>query len=413
MSNSNYNTNSEFVQLNLKKDLKEILCLERTPRDLNIFFNFFKAYKMQKETNDVVFISTKKLQKAFGLKSNDYLIYFDKFIKEWQTSEYKSFGNDKSCRTIKSFTDDFIDLCEKYINIEIPKDFYKKYYYALTDFSVNEIDYLKKIRREREQSISRTLTSIDEEFYHSTENSPFRKYHKLQALTKSIKSKIFNGFYDIDLQQCFASIAWNILDMKNCELEFAWLLNPQFKNDLREKIKIDFNLNSIEEAKQKVCALFTEKLTTGENKIVWYKNLHQEIKNRVSVYLGTKVEWNNKIEVIDTFHKFFTYHEQMIIKKLSQNLEVVLNMHDGIISKTKPSSNTVEYLGFEFLLSINEFVEIKIIDNEYTQNDVKTINNMEINNNLFEINKLYKENEYEYKNYISILIQETVSINLE
>ena len=402
MDNSNYIQTNEIIYENVKKDLKILLGLTNRPKSLNIFFNFYKACKLQLETNSPVFVSTLKLTKCFGVKSSDYKIYFEKFVDQWESEEYQSYGKDKKCRLIKSFTTEFIALCEKYNDLKLPRSFYQKYYYNIKDFTNNQIDRLKELfnsRRERRQSISYTSFKSEEinfddllieDFYHSTEDSPFRSYHKLQTMTKAVKKDIFSEYFDIDLQQCFASIAWHILDMKNCSLPYAWLLNPELKNDLRQLIKKDFNLETIVEAKQKVCALFTEQWTTGEKNIEWYLQLHNEIKRRVKEQLGQKVLWRGKEEVIDTFHKFFTYHEQMIIEKLSKNLEVVLNMHDGIIAKNRPKKNSVEYLGFEFLLSIEQF-EYEIKNDENSLKDQEKLNNMEYTKEYFEINKDYKE----------------------
>ncbi len=429
MLNTNYNTTTDFYKINenilsnLKVDIKNILNLTRTPRNLDIFFNFFKACKLQMKTNSPVYISTLKLQKAFGIKSSDYKIYFEKLVAEWESEEYQSYGKDKTCRLIKSFTEEFISLCQKYHDLKLPRSFYQKYYYNIKEFSESQLNRLRTLfkKEEREEkSISSTLRNIDsddlliEDFYHSTEDSPFRVYHKLQSVTRATKSDIFNGYYDIDLQQCFASIAWHILDMKNCDLAYSWLLNPEFKHDLRQLIKKDFNLDSIEDAKKKVCALFTDEWTTGEKNVEWYQQLHNEIKKRVKTQLGQKVLWRGKEEVIDSFHKFFTYHEQMIIEKLSQNLDVVLNMHDGIIATNKPNQNSVEYLGFEFLLSINQFVKIEMIEDDLAIQMQSKLEKMQYTKETMEINKDYKEEYYTndiqkhsgliVKNFINILL---------
>ncbi len=413
-TNNNYNLKTEFVQQNTKKNkylidevavelkikLKNLLNMTRIPRDLNLFCIFFKAYQLQKTTNQPVFISTNLIKNSFGVKVLDYKKYFDEFVAEWEDETYSV--KEKRCRRIKSFNQQFIDLCEEYSDLKLNSDFYKKYYYSVTMFSKHQLSELNRIfksrREEREeQSISGTLRSdefediISEDFYHSTEDSPFRKYHKLQSLTRTTKSQIFDGYYDIDLQQCFASIAWNILDMQNCNLSFAWMLNPIFKNDLRKKVQSDFGLETIEEAKQKICALFTEAWTTGEKNVEWYNQLHFEIKKRVKKHLGQNILWNGKEVLIDTMHKFFTYHEQMIITKLSEECNVVLNMHDGIIATNKPSADYVEYLGFKFLLSINQFVKIEFIKDEQAIIDLNMMNEMIQTNGYMMLNKNYKE----------------------
>ena len=408
MSNNNYSITDDFVYKNkkyfidevateLKNDLKALLNLKRTPRNLHIFSVFYKQYNLQKSTNAPVFISTNLLKNRFKLNERDYSQYFDTFVAEWEDETY-SYIN-KQCREIKSFTPEFIALCEKYAGIQFTKDFYKNYYYSIKEFSNDQINHLRKIfnrlnqeereeksiggtlrekteinqkqNREERQSISSTLRNeefesiISEDFYHSTEDSPFRIYHKLQSLTRTVKSQMFTGYYDIDLHQCFASIAWNILDMQNCSLPFAWLLNPQLKNEFREKVKSDFHLETITQAKQKICSLFTESWTTGEKDVEWYNQLHFEIKRRARQHLGKKVLWNGQEVLIDTMHKLFTYHEQMIIAKLSEECNVILNMHDGIISTNRPKENHVEYLGFKFLLSIDQFVDIIFVKEEH------------------------------------------------
>lgn len=409
MSNSNYIIETDFVHSNdkyfsindvenqLKADLKALLKLKRTPRNLHIFSVFYKQYNLQKSTNAPVFISTNLLKNRFKLNERDYSQYFDKFVAEWENNDW-SYVN-RQCREIKSFTPEFIALCEKYAGIQFTKDFYKNYYYSIKEFSNDQINHLRKIfnrlnqeereeksiggtlrekteinqkqNREERQSVSIILRNeefegiISEDFYHSTEDSPFRIYHKLQSLTRTVKSQMFTGYYDIDLHQCFASIAWNILDMQNCSLPFAWLLNPQLKNEFREKVKSDFRLETITQAKQKICALFTESWTTGEKDVEWYNQLHFEIKRRARQHLGKKALWNGQEVLIDTMHKLFTYHEQMIIAKLSEECNVILNMHDGIISTNRPKENHVEYLGFKFLLSIDQFVDIIFVKEEH------------------------------------------------
>jgi hypothetical protein len=454
MSNTNYNKKDDFYKKNenkfylidqvedqLKNDLKVLLNLKRTPRNLHIFAVFYKQYNLQKITNRPVFISTNLLQKKFGLKDPDYKKYFDTFVAEWENTEWSYVK--KQTREIKSFSQCFIDLCEKYQGIKFTKDFYKNYYYSIKEFSNTQIEHLQKIfnqiKNEKnnqgssEAAIDNTLRTfqkegsgkaaidntlrreefdsmISEDFYHSTEDSPFRVYHKLQTLTRSVKSQMFNGYYDIDLQQCFASISWGILDMQNCSLSFAWMLNPHMKRELREKIKKDFNLETIEEAKQKICALFTEAWTSGEDNVEWYHQLHLEIIKRAKKYLGQKVLWNGQEVLIDTMHKFFTYHEQMIIAKLSEQCNVVLNMHDGIISTTKPKEDTVEYMGFKFLLSINQFVEIKFIKDEKSIKEIQNLEDMLENKETFmNIDKDYKENNLkegiDFNTMISRLLQ--------
>ena len=124
-------------------------------------------------------------------------------------------------------------------------------------------------------------------------------------------------------------------------------------------------METITQAKQKICALFTESWTTGEKDVEWYNQLHFEIKRRARQHLGKKVLWNGQEVLIDTMHKLFTYHEQMIIAKLSEECNVILNMHDGIISTNRPKENHVEYLGFKFLLSIDQFVDIIFVKEEH------------------------------------------------
>ena len=243
MSNNNYSITDDFVYKNkkyfidevateLKNDLKALLNLKRTPRNLHIFSVFYKQYNLQKSTNAPVFISTNLLQNRFNLNERDYSQYFDTFVAEWEDETY-SIKN--RCRRIKSFTPEFIALCEKYAGIQFTKDFYKNYYYSIKEFSNDQINHLRKIfnrlnqeereeksiggtlrekteinqkqNREERQSISSTLRNeefegiISEDFYHSTEDSPFRIYHKLQSLTRTVKSQMFTGYYDIDLQQ--------------------------------------------------------------------------------------------------------------------------------------------------------------------------------------------------------------------
>jgi len=405
MYNSNYNQKNEFytkdvkkfkisdVEIQLKQDLKKIFKSTRTVRDLNPVCIFFKRYEEFLRTGISPWISTLQLYNSFKIHHDDSEKYFKCFVAEWDNIEFNK-GNYKQkaqCRTIKSFTPEFVELYMKYKNVEFDKEFYEKYYRSITLFSVKNINKLKEVlnslKKDRatptgysdilrnsdtEPELKKEAATptgyndilrrqdeefediLNDDFYHSTEKSPFRIYHKFQQISLSDKLEMFKGLYDIDLQQCFGSIAWHILDMKNSQLSFASLLNPKCKNELRQKIKDELGLETLDKAKEQICALFTEEYCTAD-KLDWYKALHKEIIRRCKKHFNSKVEWKGKEENINTMHKFFTYHEQMTIAKLSEECDVILNMHDGIITTNQPKNDFVEYLDFKFLLSVKEF----------------------------------------------------------
>ena len=358
----------------LKYYIKEKLGFKRTPRDITTYYVFMLVRNIHEAIKEVegsfynseMFVSTTILQQRFKIHGRTYAPYFKSLISGYEDESYSI--NLGLARTIKSWSPLFDEMYNETRHIEIHESIYKQYVCQTESINNDVLDFIKN-------SINKTtttnhhsvmyLTSLDQlkqqlinnnnNFYVSTKSSPFRKYHFIQSIPKELRKEVFKGCYDIDLEQAFASITWNELDFKNSSIDNGWMLNPECKKDFRRVVQKEFNLKSESEAKTQICYLFSKEYTHSWGGPKWFDDLHKSITEKIRTKLYKEVEWKGKKVEIDTFHKFFTFHEQNIINIISQQNNVVVNMHDGVISKTKPITNTVTYNGGQYKLSVHQF----------------------------------------------------------
>lgn len=339
-----------------EKELKQLVGKAlgtRSPRTLNIFYAFYRAYtsSMKRQEQDTIsntltaWLSTKTLQQKFGLNQNSYKKYFEAFVAEMSEGYVSGYQS----RIITRWTDNWMELMEAVgTDLRLPSEFYRKFYDKTVDMTDVQREAIRKLmNKTSNKTISNTLReSLDMGFFYSTDDSPFRIYNALQNISKTERRQLFAGNYDVDIESCFSAIAWNILDMKNCDLDYAYLLNPAFKLTLREKIMKELDCD-LTKAKSVVQYLFTNRTDCTMN-ISWLNRLHREINDRV------RAQFN---DTINTHHKFFTYHEQQIIEKYvaEQGLVVVLPIHDGFITTAQPQHLEVSYLGHNFQFSCDKF----------------------------------------------------------
>lgn len=356
---SNTRNDEELLQI-----VKKHANLKRTPRNLNVFYAFLNTWRIhnpdnnsnlvkERESSDM-FISTKMLQNVLGINSKQYAKYFDAWVAEWKSTEHSYVH--RKCKLIKSFTEDFLDMMANPVvkNCIIPDEIKKQVSSSTTEFGKDNLEIIKS----RIESLNLSDTEISQllmDYYTSTYSSPFRSYHWIQNTLKEIRRQIFKGYWDVDLEQAFASIAWNELDFKNSNIAFGFFLNPEMKSDFRKKVMEDFGFDSESKAKQLINCLFSQPYEHSWGGPQWFDNLHKEITNRFISKCETVVGWKGKRIKLDTMHKFFTYHEQMIIDTLAQTNSMIANFHDGIVTISKPKSNYVSYNGNQYKLSVNQF----------------------------------------------------------
>jgi hypothetical protein len=97
--------------------------------------------------------------------------------------------------------------------------------------------------------------------------------------------------------------------------------------------------------------------------------------------------------LIDSHHKYFTYHEQQIIEKYvaENNLIVVLPIHDGFITAAKPKTLETSYMGHNFRFSCDKF-ELIAETNENANRDTHTISSIEYTNEETEYAQINPDN---------------------
>ena len=329
------------------KDLKQAIKIDlektRAPKNIDTFWVFKMIYESTDVNSDQdVFVSTAGLFNM-GIQSSVMQPYFNNYIGQWDNPNW-SFGGYK-CRTIKSWSPKFIELMERTKDLQVP-DYIKETYLKKQTAIGDNLDDLK-------ESWSKVSDKDMDENYVSTSASPFRKYHALQTVKKSERDEVFEGKYDVDLSKAHTAIAFHELDMKNCDLPMSWALNPDFSDVLIDKIKTDFDCDD-EKAKDIRCSLTsTKKNSYG---VKWFDDLGWEIQRRAeNQYKSVKFEGRRVL--VNTLHKYFTFVEQEIMNKLSSqnDIDEVLRMHDGLISKTKPVNNHIEFNGNIYPLKIQKF----------------------------------------------------------
>ena len=154
-------------EIELKLKLKEILKMERIPKNLDIIHYFLWTIRRDLERTDQYlkeiyiddslepleilmllsidelrrmldnstyneetednysYISTKVLKEKFGMKSKDYNKYFNMFIKEFKDDGFYSYTK-KETRRIKSWKTEALTFYEQTLKYNIPQSFYKK-----------------------------------------------------------------------------------------------------------------------------------------------------------------------------------------------------------------------------------------------------------------------------------------------
>lgn len=353
-------TTTESMLIDLVKNHAN---MTRKPRNLKVFYTFLYTWRIHNNKKSKcmykdrmskdIFISTTTLQKKLSVNKETYEKYFDAWINEWDNEEY-SFLNGK-CKTIKSFTSQFIDLMNNPIveKCVIPHDIKKSIAASTSHVDSLELKSLQSIINKSNLTNEEKMELL-QDYETSSFDSPFRGYRPIKNIERKLRAELFKGCYDIDLEQAFASIAWFQLGMNESNVAYASFLMPENKKDFRNKVMEDFKIEDEKKAKTLINCLFSKHYTHSWG-VQWFDNLHKEITRLFKKNTKTKVIWNGKSYKLDTMHKYFTYHEQLIIKNLEVMTNSVLNMHDGIISLTKPKTNYVEYNGNQYKLSIDKF----------------------------------------------------------
>jgi len=329
---------------NLKADLKEIFAMKRAPKDIRTFDVMRHVYDMHR--NDLkcerdIFISTKHL-KNMNINQNVSKQYFDTFV-EWDNNEYTYTKG--LCRTIKCFTQPFVDLYNKYKELPISDVVVKSYSHST--------EAIKDNLSELNAASNKAFGEDTRDYYTSTPNSPFRKYHPLQNTKRADREWLFEGKWDVDITSCNGSIAWHELDLVNSNNPMAYLLNPEFSDILLNMLQDAFKCDRVK-AKEYRCILTSDYKTLYGVK--WFDDLHIEINKRAWRKFGTVMHKGKEVK-IDTLHKYFTYVEQNIMEGVSSMCDEVLRIHDGLISNTKPNKNYVEYNGNRYTLKVKQMGE--------------------------------------------------------
>lgn len=359
----------------LKVLIKEELGFTREPKNLNAFYAFYTIYKAKlakdKRTGkyNLAGISRDKLQ-SLGLNSKAQKKYWDVIVDEFMIHDDGStYVKKQVTKQIVKWSDKWINLIEKIgLKLELPLDFAQKFYYKV------EID----------------LKLSGRQFYTSTKLSPNRRYHPDCVKPKEDRMQKYNDCYHIDLEAAFASIAYNLLDFDN---PYKWLLND--KMALRNKIMDSYNCD-YKEAKTISQFLFTNKTWTTKD-CDWLHSLHCDISHTVYELINNTYKQDLNL---NSHHKFFTYHERQIIDTYvaQNNLDIALYIHDEIISKTKPSSYQVDYLGNTYYFSLEYSKETKQEAHNQPINDSKqqhvSIHTIEATKPVYEANMETYEKGY-------------------
>lgn len=316
----------------LLRTLKEALGMKRIPKNSDLPLYFFYCYKLAHPNPakggtlrasfkplrvSKTTPSTRVIKEVLGLHTKDY----DKYFRAFCEFSFSGGWNWKSgrMRDLKAWTPlahSVFGPC----SFDIPDAF------------------LRRMKTGAGQKIVESPHPIllgdilhPQQWYFNSEKSPHRMYHLLQNLSKDDKRRLFAGCVDVDIASCFASIWWNELGGRDCELDNAWLLNPEHREELYRVLLSDpvLGLKDKEEAKEVRSKLFSDNSTF---KVQWLKDLHTAILERVR-------------EEDTTCHELFTRHERRIIERLSQCGQVALWMHDGIIFRSCDEKALIQAAG--------------------------------------------------------------------
>ena len=336
------------TEIDIKKELSNVLNKKRMIRSLDTFWVFKHVWEIHQRCDERknIFVSTKKLL-DMGINTPVYKPYFDLFIGEWEDETYNwSNSNLRRCKYISTWSPYFEELMEKTKSFDVPQEIVKSY-----SHKISPLENPTKLSGAWDKLFPNKPM---QDFMTSTCNSPCRLYHPIQNVKKDARDWAFKGMYEIDLSSAFGSIAFNVLGMKDSHLEGAWMLNPQCKDIFLEKLCDTFRCDKAK-AKEQRSALFVDKNPWG---ILWYDNLNKDITRRAQKHYGTYVLRGKRVQ-IDTLHKFFTYHEALLIDSIKVRLDVdaVLTIHDGLISTSKPAINTLQTSNGDYLLSVRKLGE--------------------------------------------------------
>lgn len=299
----------------IRDDVKAVLCMQRKPRGLNLFWYFLWCYK---QTSSSTIGSTLRspdtliIQKNLGMKEPDYGPWFSKFCV-WRFGGSYNYVNGKK-RELKRWTAEACGLFGKWSHLEVPFNIERLFYRETRDISSS-------------LSTSTIGNTLARPFYHNTSSSPNRWYHPLQNLTVEQKKAAFSGCVNVDIVSCYTSIWWYEMGGKDCELPNAWLLSPHHKEEFYKLLMRDFNLTDRAAAKT-LRQTLTSDYRNGHfytSGVEWFDDLHRRILEDCYTYATV----NDLTK--PTAHKVFTWLEWCIIERMLEAGDEVLLMHDGII----------------------------------------------------------------------------------
>jgi len=298
----------------IKDDVKAVLCMQRKPRGLSLFWYFLWCYKSPTSTigNTLRSPDTLIIQKNLRMKEPDYGPWFSKFCV-WRFGGAYNYVNGKK-RELKRWTAEADLLFQKWQHLTIPFDVERLFYRQTRDVS---------------PSLSTIGNTLARPFYHNTSSSPNRWYHPLQNLTTEQKKAAFSGCVNVDIVSCYTSIWWYEMGGKDCQLPHSMLLHPDHKEELYKLLMRDFNLTGRAAAKT-LRQTLTSDYKNGHHYshgVEWFDDLHRRILEDCYTY-ATVNELGRP-----SAHKVFTWLEWCIIERMLEAGDEVLLMHDGIIFK--------------------------------------------------------------------------------
>ena len=308
----------------LKMDVKSALGMTRVPRQLTMAHYFLWCYRQATTTGTIDRSlrtpSTVIIRERIGENHQSVIdLYFNTFCvfkdKSWSYTTGKQ-------RTMSEWTEVAHDLFSRWADVQIPEETERLFY---------------RQTREAATNLPSTIDGSLRKFYHSTSSSPYRWYHPAQSTPKADQPIVFKGCLNVDIVSCFTSIWWHEMGGMDCELDNAWLLHPDHKDEFYRLLMRDFNLSTPEEAKTLRTTLTSDyrnhhKVSSG---VEWFDALHDRILTDAKMWA-----YENIGQHINA-HITFTYVEQRIINRLLQHGDEMLLMHDGIIFKSADKASLV------------------------------------------------------------------------
>ena len=317
---------TDTIAASIKCDVKAALRMQRKPRHLKVFWYFLWCWKRDQGKINTTPTTTTidgrltnwTTPRTVILKDNlkmiepDYAPWFDNFCV-WRLGGAWNYVNGQ-VRQMKRWSDAADALFSKWSHLEVPEAVEQQFYPQT---------------RPTAPHLHSTIDGRLRSFYHTTVRSPHRWYHPLQNLPSEELRGRFPGCVNVDIVSCYASIWWHELGGRDCELERAWLLNPQHKDQMYRILMQDFNLATTEEAKTLRTTLTSDyrnghRYTSG---VEWFDALHNRI-------LEDAYRWAREHGMRHpTAHKVFTHFEATVVQRMVQAGDEVLLMHDGVVFK--------------------------------------------------------------------------------